>query len=289
MRLRFAKATAFGLFLCLTACHKKVASNPPATPPPEPPPSVLAIQEADSAYARGDFAGADAKYDEYLRDASAGDQRDRALFQRAVIYSRREFQAYNPQMTTEFLKRLVADYPWSTLKPVAQLILDLQNDNGQLAANREEANRRSQELLAQIGLVTGAKEQSEQKIHQLVDERDQLLKQVQELMPNQEIFRQFATGGCSKIVPELEASLRQPQPRDSQPRESQPKERDVATFVLAFCYASPDYKANNWERANNYFNQIEATSPFKPIAKLLQSQHADLEKVKEIDSQRRRR
>src|SRR5262249_27736976 len=155
------------------------------------------IQEADLAYARGDFAGAEAKYEEYLSDATAGDQRDRALFQRAVIYSQREFQAYNPQMTTEFLKRLIADYPYSTLKPVAQVILELQNDNGQLAANREEANHRIQELIAQKDQVTAAKEQSELKIHQLVAERDQLMKEVQELMPIQEIFRQFGSAGCS--------------------------------------------------------------------------------------------
>jgi len=56
--------------------------------------------------------------------------------------------------------------------------------------------------------------------------------------------------------------------------------------VLGFCYASPEYKANNWDSANKYFNLIEPTSPLKPIARLMQIQHSDLENLKEIDTKR---
>ena len=282
MRLTFARATAVGLFLCLTACHKKAAVTPPPPTPPAPAPVVLTLDEADRAFGANGYPRAALRYEEYLFLSPSGDQRDRALFQLGVIHSVPGYLEYDPQRTALFLKRVINEYPASPLKPVAELILGLQDELGQLAANRDQANQRVQQLTAEV----------------------ERLKQAPARLAIEEASRALASNSCANAVPSLEEYLRLSPSGD---------EREMALFELGICYGSADYNRRNWDRATANFKQLAAQSPASPFTQMAQMiltlrdeiakfsldseqnnqtirrLNAELDRLKEIDRQRPRR
>jgi hypothetical protein len=236
MRLTFARTTAIGLFLSITACQKHV--KPSAAPPPPPPdPVKVALEGADRAFGLRDYAAAMSGYDHYLDLAPRGEQVDRALFQQAVIYTIPLYPGRDPEMTRARLKKLIDEHPSSTLRPAAEIILDLYQKNVELTADKQQGKQRIEELTAELG-------RAQQKPSKLAIE---------------EAGQELAANNCTKAAARFEDYLRL-EPKGDQ--------RDAALFNLGVCYSSAEFK-RDWNRAAPYFKQV--AGPLKVYAQAILS------------------
>jgi len=162
------------LSLFLGACHKKqqvvftpVAALPPAPPPPSkvpdlpvlPPPAVPALpipapalvsplNEADRAFAAGNYDDAAHGYEEYLNTNSSGKERDQALFYWSLTFLARPMADW--QQGTTLLKKLIDDYPGSPLKASAMLILSLHTQVDQLSADNKQRDQKIKQLTTEL-------------------------------------------------------------------------------------------------------------------------------------------
>ena len=140
-------------------------SPPPVTPPPitpvptpsmsvvSPPPvspADIVMEDATRAYDTADYARAVARFEEYLRMAPLGDQRDFALFQIGLIYALPEFPQRDWVKSTSYLKRLLTEHPKSPYQPHAQLLLNLRSEVTQLTADKERLEQRNRQLNTEL-------------------------------------------------------------------------------------------------------------------------------------------
>jgi uncharacterized coiled-coil protein SlyX len=165
------------------SCGKVPQPSPiPAPPPPPPPPSL--IEQADRSFESADYPGAATAYSNYLTQNPDGAQRDRALYRLGMIYALPDYPARDTSQSVAYLKELAADFPASTLRPQAELFVDLEERIAQLNTDVTERerqlaalNQQVAQLKTQAGTIAQLQEDlknREERIRQLNDELQKL-------------------------------------------------------------------------------------------------------------------
>jgi hypothetical protein len=137
--------------LILAACSKRVAVAPPPRPavPAPPPASIVALNEADRAFAAKEYDDACRSYEDYLRLTPAPDQQDQALFRLGMAYTLRKAAPDWPHAQAIW-KRLISEFPNSPLKPPVDLILSLYSEVGQANADMKVRDDRIKQLSTEL-------------------------------------------------------------------------------------------------------------------------------------------
>jgi tetratricopeptide (TPR) repeat protein len=137
--------------LMLAACTRRVAvvPSPPAAVPAPPAPSLVALDEADRAFAAKEYDDASRAYEDYLRLAPASDPQDQVLFRLGMAYTLRKAGADWPRAQAVW-KRLIAEYPNSALKTPVELILALYSDVSQANADVKLRDDRIRQLSTEL-------------------------------------------------------------------------------------------------------------------------------------------
>ena len=149
MRANRLATIAAGTLLALTGCQKRVSvSFPPV--PALPPAPVAALDEADRAFNAGNYIQAAQGYENYLRLAPSGGQRDLALFRLGLTYALRTAPSPDWQRTTAVLRQLTQEYPRSPLTPPANLILSLRSGLDRLNADTKQREDRIRQLTTEL-------------------------------------------------------------------------------------------------------------------------------------------
>ena len=155
MRSKCLDVILLSAVLAAAGCHKRtpvVASVPPAPPPPPPAPviTVSPLEEADRAFASGNYDEAARGYDNYLRATTSGGQRDDALFHLALTYALRPAPGTDWPRAIATLKQLLEEYPESAFKSQANLILSLRAELDQTAADSKQRELRIKQLTTEL-------------------------------------------------------------------------------------------------------------------------------------------
>lgn len=153
--------------LFLSACHHPTPVPVVNAPIPS---STIALEAAKREFSVGDYASAAVDFQRYLQLVSTGGEVDYALFQLGTIFAIPDTGRQDWVRATSYYNRLVTEFPESSWKPAAQLILSSREQSVQLSASisrlTEEANQlraTSAEQLNQIAkLRTDAEQQSEE-------------------------------------------------------------------------------------------------------------------------------
>ncbi|PYS50734.1 MAG: hypothetical protein DMG13_20340 [Acidobacteria bacterium] len=149
MRAKRLAFLALWAILASTACQKRARVSAP--PPPAPPPAAITeIESADLAFSSGGYDEAGRFYENYLRTAPNGSQRDLALFRLGLTYVLRTSPAPDWQRATTLWKQLANDHPMSLLKPAATLILSLHSELDQLTADTKTRDQRIRQLSSEL-------------------------------------------------------------------------------------------------------------------------------------------
>ena len=150
MRAKRLAAAGLCIFLMLAAaCNKRLAAVAPRVPA-SPPPAVIALEEADRAFTASDYDDASRAYENYLRLAPAGNQRDQVLFRLGLAYALRKSPGPDWERARTILRQLVSDYPISPFKPPAELILALHTEVGQVNADAKVREDRIRQLSTEL-------------------------------------------------------------------------------------------------------------------------------------------
>ena len=147
--------------LAAAGCHKGrrtpvvASAPPPPSPSPTPPPpapviTVSPLEEADRAFASGNYDEAARGYDNYLRATTSGGQRDDALFHLALTYALRPAPGTDWPRAIATLKQLLEEYPESAFKSQANLILSLRAELDQTAADSKQRELRIKQLTTEL-------------------------------------------------------------------------------------------------------------------------------------------
>jgi Tetratricopeptide repeat len=162
MRSKCLAALLLSALLAAAGCHKRttvVASPPPPPPPaapaptPAPPPpavTVSPLDQADRAFASGNYDEAARGYENYLRATTSGGVRDDALFHLALTYALRPAPGTDWPRAIATLKQLVEEYPDSAFKSQANLILSLRAELDQVAADSKQRDLRIKQLTTEL-------------------------------------------------------------------------------------------------------------------------------------------
>src|SRR5262249_25601606 len=153
-------------------CHKRpvvpVAAPPPTTvtvvvpvavpaavpmdiPSALPAPAGARLfEQAELAYAMGNYVAAIQGYEKYLQLVPNGNRTDEVLFHVGMAYVLQTEPPPNWQRATANLKRLIDEHPDSPLKATATLILSLRSDADQAANDAKARNQALQQLKSQL-------------------------------------------------------------------------------------------------------------------------------------------
>ena len=137
--------------LCLTACSRR--PRVVALPPPVagvPPDQVGPLERADRAFNAGVYDEAARGYEDYLRLAPQGGQRDEALFRLGLTCVLRANPAPDWQRAAGFFRQVIDDYPNSPLKATATVILLLRSELDQVASDNKQSDERVRQLTAEL-------------------------------------------------------------------------------------------------------------------------------------------
>jgi hypothetical protein len=151
MRAKRLATVELCLLLIVAACSKRVAVSPPPRPPlPAPTPaSIVALNEADRAFAAKEYDDASRGYEDYVRLTPAQDQQDQALFRLGMAYTLKKAGPDWPRAQAIW-KRLITEFPNSPLKPPAELILSLYSEVGQASADMKVRDDRIRQLSTEL-------------------------------------------------------------------------------------------------------------------------------------------
>lgn len=132
-----------------------VAAPCPPVAPPAPPPDPRApdLVRGDSAFDHGNLAGAAAAYDAFLSGAGDDPEVPRVLARLVVLCSLPPTR--DPVAARDYHQRLVSDFPQSTYRAEADLVLRTSSD---LEAHRKRALELEREVARLNQLVEKLKE-----------------------------------------------------------------------------------------------------------------------------------
>src|SRR5881409_1406458 len=150
MRAKRLAVFAVATILACTACQKRARVAAPPAPVAAPPPAIAELDSAERAFSAGGYDEAARFYENYLRTALDGSQRDLALFRLGLTYVLRANPAPDWQRATALWKQLITDHPNSLLKPAANLILSLHSELDQLSADTKTRDQRIRQLSTEL-------------------------------------------------------------------------------------------------------------------------------------------
>jgi TolA-binding protein len=152
MRTKRLATAELCVLLMFAACtkHTAVVAPPPrASVPAAPPASVVALGEADRAFAAKEYDDACHGYEDYLRLTPPQDQQDQALFRLGMAYTLKKTGPDWPRAQAVW-RRLVTEYPDSPLKPPVELILSLYSEVGQANTDMKARDDRIKQLSTEL-------------------------------------------------------------------------------------------------------------------------------------------
>lgn len=114
----------------------------PSTIPTTPAPPTL-FDVAEIYFEAGDYARAAEAYEYYLRDHSPRDNEDRALFRLALTRYLPGSPVRDPAQASNLLQQIIKQFPDSSLRPQAELLLNLQTEIDRL---RTDVGRRDDRI-----------------------------------------------------------------------------------------------------------------------------------------------
>jgi hypothetical protein len=123
------------------AVYSPIPASLPAVVSP-PLPGVLEREQADRAFTVGSYDEAIQGYEKFLMVSPAEDGQGEVLFRLALSYALRSNRDSDWQRARTNLKQLIDEYPNSSLKPPASVILALRSQADELSGNikaREQA------------------------------------------------------------------------------------------------------------------------------------------------------
>lgn len=158
MRAKRIATVAIWMILALASCQKRNArvAAPPApvstsAPRPASPPSgVAALERANSAFGTGAYDEAVRAYEQSLQLSLPSAAREQALFRLGLAFVLRSNTNPDWPRATTLLKQLVDEYPNSTFKPPAALILSLHAELDQVAADSKARDQRIRQLTTEL-------------------------------------------------------------------------------------------------------------------------------------------
>jgi outer membrane protein assembly factor BamD (BamD/ComL family) len=130
----------------LVGCNRR--PQPVVTTPPSTPPEVLVLQSAKREFAAANYANASRDYERYLELVPTGGDGDQALFHLGVIYSLPEAKLLDLPKASGLLNRLITEFPQSSFKPAAQLIVSAREQSAQLTREVARLTEESTQLRA---------------------------------------------------------------------------------------------------------------------------------------------
>jgi outer membrane protein assembly factor BamD (BamD/ComL family) len=141
-------AAAFSVALSLAAgCQKRV---PVAVLPPVSAPAPAPLDQADRAFTSGNYDDAAREYEDYLRLTPSGGLRDQALFRLGLTYALRSAPAADWARASSSLKQLMAEFPNSSFRPAARLILSLHSEMDQVKSDSKQRDERIKQLTTEL-------------------------------------------------------------------------------------------------------------------------------------------
>src|ERR1043166_7714875 len=152
MRTKCLAAVGLCLLLTLAACGKRVAVAPPPPRPalPAPPPaSIVALNDADRAFAAKEYDDACRSYEDYIRLTPPPEQQDQALFRLGMAYTLKK-AGPDWQRAQTVWNRLIAEFPNSPFNPSVELILSLHSEVGQASADMKVRDDRIRQLSTEL-------------------------------------------------------------------------------------------------------------------------------------------
>ena len=118
----------------------------PDSLPPTPPKPPSLLEQAELAFALGNYPEAIQTYEAL----PSGEQSDQALFHLGIAYVLSDKPTANWVRANVNLQRLVDEYPDSSLTPTAALILSLRSRAVQLARDTKARNEAIQQLSTEL-------------------------------------------------------------------------------------------------------------------------------------------
>ena len=116
--------------------------------PPRPVPAIYQSAEVDFDNAR--YVLAARSYETYLRDYPSRNNDDRILFRLGLCYSLADNSAAGLRKARDRFERLIALYPNSPYKPQAKVIMALQDQIEQKAAELQNNEERIRQLTEEL-------------------------------------------------------------------------------------------------------------------------------------------
>ena len=129
--MRLVGCLALGACIVLPAGCTKRAQPPPVVV--ITPPYTLALEAANREFAAGEYMTAARDFERYLELMPVGGARDHALYHLGLIYSLPDQTTQDWPRAAGYLKTVVDEYPLSAHKPAAQLILTMRDEATQLS------------------------------------------------------------------------------------------------------------------------------------------------------------
>ena len=132
--------------LLLASCHGRPQPMPVAAVTP---PSTLALDAANREFGAGDCVAAARDYQRYLDLVPSGGNRDQALFHLGLIESVPECGRQDWASADAYIKRLLVEFPQSSYRVTAQLILSLRDQAAQISAEISRLTAEGTQLRAE--------------------------------------------------------------------------------------------------------------------------------------------
>ena len=136
--------------------------------------ATLALQSANQEFAMAEYESAARDYERYLQLVPSGGSRDEALFQLGLIYALPEGGLQNWPRAIGFLNSLLTEFPQSSLKPTAQLILSMRDQAAQLSAEIAKLTNESSQFRNDIAQLQNEAAQLRNDSAQLRSDATQL-------------------------------------------------------------------------------------------------------------------
>jgi tetratricopeptide (TPR) repeat protein len=131
------------------AVYSPVPTSLPAVVSP-PVPGAWEREQADHAFTAGSYDEAIQGYEKFLMVSPGGDGRGEALFRLALSYALRSNRDSDWQRARTTLKQLIDEYPNSSLKPPALVILTLRSQADELSGNIKAREQAIKQLSAEL-------------------------------------------------------------------------------------------------------------------------------------------
>jgi hypothetical protein len=178
--------------LFFAGCHHQTPVPVVNTPTPA---STIALEAAKREFAVGDYASAAVDFQRYLQLVPADGASDYALFQLGTIFSIPESGRQDWVRAASYFNRLVTEFPQSSLRPAAQLILSNHEQSVQLSANITRMTEEVAQLRAtsaeQINQIAKLRSEADQQSDQIGKFKADAEQAIQEVQKRELVIRQL--------------------------------------------------------------------------------------------------